>query len=113
MMAAESQQTSPPAYGQIPHIDLTTGEIQIGVALTASSPTLIYQDTQNYSLARLAGEVGIPAEQLADAPEAAMRQLLLPRSVLIAGLKPACEGVMAAGDLIAMRGGVVHCRPAM
>ena len=45
--------------------------------------------------------------------EAAMRQLLLPHSVLIADLKPACEGCMAEGDLIAMHGGVVHARPAM
>ena len=114
VIAAErAQQISPPAYGQIPHIDLTTGEVQIAVALTSSSPTLIYQGIQDYPLAHLAAEVGIPTWDLADMPEAAMRQLLLPHSVLIADLKPACEGCMAEGDLIAMCGGVVHARPAM
>jgi hypothetical protein len=104
-------QKSLPAYGQIPHIDLCTGEIQIGVALTPSEPTIIYQGEQHYTLAQLASEVGIAIETLADSPEAAMRQLLLERNVLVDGMKPAGEGCMAVGDVIAMRGGVVHARP--
>lgn len=102
-----------PPYGQLPHIDLGQGEIQLTTSLTsATAPTLVYQGQGHVSISEMATRVGRSAAQVMGDGFSDYRQLCLPRDVLVEGLHPPCGvDTLDSGDVIIMRGGIVHARP--
>lgn len=101
-----------PPYGQIPHIDLSRGEVQLTTALTASCvPTLVYQGEATMPLRELASKVGRSVSQVMGDGWSDYRMLCLPRHILVEGLRRACDEDLESGDVIIMRGGIVHARP--
>ena len=100
------------AWGQMPHIDVRTHEVQLATALTDNcAPTIVYQGADEYTLATLATQVGRECTYLAKDGYACFRQLLLEPELLMAGMQPATKKPLMAGDSIVLRGGVVHARP--
>ena len=102
-----------PIYGQMPHIDLSSNELQLSTALTDKcKPTLVYQGEAQVSLEEYAECMGLSKSKSMDHESHCFKQLLLERSVLLKGLRPACDiKELDRGDALIMRGGVVHARP--
>ena len=101
-----------PPYGQIPHIDLSRGEVQLTTALTESCvPTLVYQGEAMVTVQELASNVGRSVSHVMGDGWSDYRMLCLPRQTLLDGLRRACDEDLGCGDVIVMRGGIVHARP--
>jgi len=96
---------------QVPHLDLSPGQIQIVMALTPTTPTLVYDPKAVPSdVDEIAQSLGLDAEA-EEFGYFLKSSLVLPVAEVYKHMVPAYSGEFRPGDAVMVKDGIVHAGP--
>eukprot|EP00439_Symbiodinium_sp_Y106_P082516 s989_g21.t4 len=101
---------------QVPHTDLLPGQVQVILALTPTTSTLVYDPSQDRpSREEIASQMGVSAKHLEDEGLFGLVYksfpLVLPVKHVYEHMVEAYSGNFAAGDAVQIKDGIVHAGP--
>jgi len=96
---------------QVPHLDLSPGQRQVVMALTATTPTLVYNpEAVPSDVDEIARSLGLDAEA-EEFGYFLKSSLVLPVAEIYEHMVPAFSGDFRPGDAVMVEDGIVHAGP--